>query len=94
VALSATLPNYKDVALFLRVNPERGLFYFGAEYRPVPLEQTFVGVTEKNRFKLAAKQNERAFEVALDAIRQGHQVGTCVTRCCVVVCAFSIEGVV
>jgi len=35
VGLSATLPNYTDVALFLRVNPERGLFHFGGAYRYV-----------------------------------------------------------
>ena len=28
VGLSATLPNYLDVAYFLRVNPHVGLFYF------------------------------------------------------------------
>ena len=28
VALSATLPNYQDVAAFLRVNPKTGLFFF------------------------------------------------------------------
>lgn len=28
VALSATLPNYRDVAAFLRVDPETGLHYF------------------------------------------------------------------
>merc|ERR550514_2177378 len=38
VALSATLPNYTDVAIFLRVDPEKGLFVFGNHYRPVPLE--------------------------------------------------------
>ncbi len=74
VALSATLPNYGDVALFLRVNPERGLFHFGGEYRPVPLEQTFLGISEKNRMRRAAKENERAFDIALQALRQGHQV--------------------
>lgn len=31
VGLSATLPNYKDVARFLRVNPSRGLFFFPAD---------------------------------------------------------------
>ena len=43
--LSATLPNYQDVATFLRVEPERGLFFFDGSYRPCPLEQHFVGVT-------------------------------------------------
>ncbi|KAJ0395648.1 hypothetical protein ATCC90586_003056 [Pythium insidiosum] len=61
VGLSATLPNYADVATFLRVyvppggdaaaqnaatNGGRGgLFFFDSTYRPVPLDQTFIGVT-------------------------------------------------
>jgi len=44
VGLSATLPNYQDVAAFLRVNPETGLFYFDGSYRPVPLSQQYIGV--------------------------------------------------
>ena len=48
VGLSATLPNYKDVALFLGANADTGLFHFDASYRPVPLETQFVGVSERN----------------------------------------------
>lgn len=33
VGLSATLPNYRDVAAFLRVNPDTGLFYFDNSFR-------------------------------------------------------------
>eukprot|EP00882_Tetradesmus_deserticola_P018815 GHRQ01020205.1.p2 GENE.GHRQ01020205.1~~GHRQ01020205.1.p2 ORF type:complete len:178 (+),score=74.19 GHRQ01020205.1:164-697(+) len=33
VGLSATLPNYADVAAFLRVNAASGLFHFDASYR-------------------------------------------------------------
>ena len=47
VGLSATLPNYKDVAQFLGVT-DSGLFYFDASYRPVPLAMEFVGVSERN----------------------------------------------
>ena len=47
VGLSATLPNYTDVAAFLGVNVDTGLFFFDASYRPVPLEMQFVGVTAK-----------------------------------------------
>ncbi|KAJ2158555.1 activating signal cointegrator 1 complex subunit 3 [Coemansia sp. RSA 552] len=47
VGLSATLPNYVDVSNFLGVNPHKGLFYFDSGYRPVPLEQHFVGVHGK-----------------------------------------------
>lgn len=32
VGLSATLPNYEDVATFLRVDPAKGLFYFDNRY--------------------------------------------------------------
>ena len=38
VGLSATLPNYVDVATFIRVKAKKGLFYFDSTYRPVPLE--------------------------------------------------------
>ena len=51
VGLSATLPNYEDVATFLRVNPAKGLFFFDNSFRPVPLEQTYVGITEKKAMK-------------------------------------------
>ena len=51
VGLSATLPNFKDVATFLRVSPDKGLFYFDNSFRPVPLEQTYVGITEKKAMK-------------------------------------------
>jgi pre-mRNA-splicing helicase BRR2 len=46
VGLSATLPNYTDVAQFLHVDktPGKGLFPFDASFRPVPLQQTFCAV--------------------------------------------------
>jgi replicative superfamily II helicase len=34
------------VAKFLKVNLKTGLFYFGPEYRPVPLSQTFIGTSD------------------------------------------------
>ena len=43
VALSATFPNYEDIARFLGV-AKRNVFFFGSEFRPVPLEQTVCGV--------------------------------------------------
>ena len=51
VGLSATLPNYEDVAAFLRVDLAKGLFYFDNSFRPVSLEQTYVGITEKKAMK-------------------------------------------
>ena len=51
VGLSATLPNYEDVATFMRVNPSKGLFFFDNSFRPVPLEQQYIGITEKKPMK-------------------------------------------
>ena len=62
VGLSATLPNYQDVATFLRVNPKSGLFYFDNSYRPVPLEQQFIGITEKKGVKRHQLMNEVVFK--------------------------------
>ncbi|KAG7382338.1 hypothetical protein PHYPSEUDO_005016 [Phytophthora pseudosyringae] len=68
VGLSATLPNYVDVASFLRVyvpggdtrmqnaatnGGKGGLFYFDSTYRPVPLDQTFIGVSTNASLKEA-----------------------------------------
>ena len=82
VGLSATLPNYADVALFLKVNPSSGLFHFGAAYRPVPLTQTFLGVSKATKTGqgsggvMEQKQLmlELAYAKALQAIRRGKQV--------------------
>ena len=75
VGLSATLPNYEDVATFLQV-PERGLFYFGPEHRPVPLQQNFVGVIAqtRDRFMKEQKMNDVCYDVVVDSLRRGYQV--------------------
>ncbi|KAI0070649.1 Sec63-domain-containing protein [Panus rudis PR-1116 ss-1] len=66
VGLSATLPNYQDVATFLRVDPAKGLFYFDASFRPCPLQQQFIGVTEKKAIKRFQVMNEVCYEKVLD----------------------------
>ncbi|CAL8464110.1 g3645 [Coccomyxa elongata] len=73
VGLSATLPNYKDVAMFLGVNVDSGLFYFDASYRPVPLEMQFVGVTEKNVLASKNIMDELCYQKVVDSLRKGHQ---------------------
>jgi len=62
VALSATLPNYRDVARFLRVDLDRGLFFFDNSFRPVPLEQQYVGITEKKAVKRFQVMNEIVYD--------------------------------
>ncbi len=62
VGLSATLPNFEDVATFLRVDPRKGLFFFDSSYRPVPLEQQYIGITEKKAIKRFQVMNEIVYE--------------------------------
>lgn len=76
VGLSATLPNYKDVASFLRVHLSRGLFHFGPEHRPVPLQQQFIGISDtiKPRYRYDAKVNEVCYDIVCDSLQRGYQV--------------------
>ncbi|PWN37676.1 Sec63-domain-containing protein [Meira miltonrushii] len=75
VGLSATLPNYVDVADFLRVNRYQGLFFFDSSFRPVPLEQHFLGVKGKTNTPIARQRMDKAtFEKLQELIEQGHQV--------------------
>ena len=65
IGLSATLPNYLDVAEFLGVNPKRGLFFFDGRFRPVPLEQQFFGIRTP---KQAGTNSRMAFQKQLDYV--------------------------
>ena len=58
VGLSATLPNFEDVATFLRVRESTGLLVFGPEHRPVPLQQQYIGITERKVSKRLKLMNE------------------------------------
>ncbi|KAI1367120.1 Sec63 Brl domain-containing protein [Xylaria arbuscula] len=75
VGLSATLPNYVDVADFLKVNRQAGLFYFDGSFRPVPLEQHFIGVKGKAGSKQSRENLDTvAFEKVKEMLEQDHQV--------------------
>ncbi|RUS26117.1 Sec63 Brl domain-containing protein [Jimgerdemannia flammicorona] len=76
VGLSATLPNYEDVASFLRVDPKSGLFFFDSTYRPCPLQQQFIGITEKKAIKRFQVMNEVCYDKVMEQIsaRQENQV--------------------
>lgn len=74
VGLSATLPNYKDVARFLNVDFKTSLFYFDATFRPCPLAQQFIGITEKKAFKKYEAMNEVCYDKVVENITAGYQV--------------------
>ncbi|KAL7671632.1 hypothetical protein ACOME3_006523 [Neoechinorhynchus agilis] len=66
IGLSATLPNVEDIARFLRVNPDSGLFSFDNSYRPVPLEQQYIGITEKKAVKRYQLMNDLTYEKVIE----------------------------
>ena len=68
VGLSATLPNYQDVASFLCVDEKKELFYFDASYHPCALQQQFIGVTEKRPSRITRSLMRSAMKMSL--IRQ------------------------
>lgn len=74
VGLSATLPNYIDVARFLGVNPMRGLFYFDSRFRPIPLSTHFIGVKTIKTLQQLQDMDTICYEKCVEMLRQGHQV--------------------
>ncbi|KAJ5026530.1 Sec63 Brl domain-containing protein [Bipolaris maydis] len=58
VGLSATLPNYRDVASFLRVDPDKGLFHF----------DEFIGVTDKKAIKQLKTMNDVCYTKVLEQV--------------------------
>lgn len=82
VGLSATLPNYYDVADFLKVDRTHGLFHFDANYRPVPLLIHFIGIKNpKDATNNLSKKknvreiyNEKCYEMTMDYLKQHKQV--------------------
>ena len=93
VGLSATLPNYVDVADFLRVSRQTGLFYFDSSFRPIPLEQHFLGLRGKPGTAQARKNLDAVtYEKVSKLVEAGHQVMVFVhARKETVKCAFSLR---
>ena len=68
VGLSATLPNYRDVADFLRVDKTKAMFHFDGSYRPCPLKQEYIGVTEKKPIKQLKTMNDVCYTKVMDQV--------------------------
>ena len=51
-----------------------GLFHFDSRFRPVPLEQTFIGVKSEKAGQQANDMNEICYDKVVDFVRKGHQV--------------------
>ena len=57
------------------VSCNKGLFYFDSSFRPVPLEQHFLGIKGKPGSTISRKNFDRvAFEKVSQLVAEGHQV--------------------
>lgn len=70
VGLSATLPNYKDVASFLRCDVKKDLFHFDSTFRPCPLRQEFIGVTDRKAIKQLKTMNDVTYNKVMEHVGQ------------------------
>ncbi|CAJ0767903.1 1795_t:CDS:2, partial [Entrophospora sp. SA101] len=56
-------------------NGAEGLFYFDSGFRPVPLEQHFIGVKGKPGTTISNDNlNKVCWSKVLDTVKEGHQV--------------------
>lgn len=73
IGLSATLPNYMDVAEFLCVDPAVGLYYFDNRFRPVPLTQTFIGTRPVESNAQAKVMDKICYNLLVHYVKQSKQ---------------------
>ena len=58
-----------------RVSRQSGLFYFDSSFRPIPLEQHFLGIKGKTGSQQAKKNLDKVcYEKVAELVREGHQV--------------------
>ena len=74
VGLSATLPNYLDVAELLGVSFMKGLFFFDSRFRPVPLSLSFIGIKAHQTSQQIQDMDEVCYEKVREKVVEGHQV--------------------
>ncbi|CRH01535.1 DEAD/DEAH box helicase, putative [Plasmodium relictum] len=72
MAMSATLPNYKDVRDFLKVDNDM-CFYFSEKYRSIQLDKTLYGIHEKNSHKLYIARNVFTYNEILSSLKKDKQ---------------------
>ena len=95
VGLSATLPNYEDVAIFLRVDLNKGLFVFDSSYRPCPLAQRYVGITVRKPLQRFQLMNEICYDRVVECAGKHQVSGGCDIRsslwCCMQCWLFTLS---
>uniref|UniRef100_A0A1B0AL97 MER3 helicase-like winged helix domain-containing protein n=1 Tax=Glossina palpalis gambiensis TaxID=67801 RepID=A0A1B0AL97_9MUSC len=74
MGLSSTLPNCIDVANFLQVNPMKGFSYFDRCFRPVPLDNNFIGIKAIKPLQRLNDRDQVCYQKCIEQLQDGHQV--------------------
>ncbi|KYN95985.1 putative DEAD/DEAH box helicase [Plasmodium gaboni] len=72
MAMSATLPNYKDVRDFLKVENDM-CYYFSEKYRSIQLDKTLYGIHEENNNKLYMAKNIYTYNEIINSLKKDKQ---------------------
>lgn len=73
VGLSATMPNYDDIAHFIRATD--GCFVFDETFRPVPLDKRFIGMRNKSGLAAKKEMNELCYKMIEERVEKfGYKV--------------------
>ena len=61
--------------MFVSVSPHKGLFYFDSSFRPIPLEQHFIGIRGKPGSQQSTRNMDRVTSEKVGRlVEEGHQV--------------------
>ncbi len=75
IALGCVRHKFVPPASLRRVNRYQGLFFFDSSFRPVPLEQHFIGARGKVRSEQSKKNMDQiVFDKVAEMLALGHQV--------------------
>lgn len=74
IGLSATLPNYKDVAHFIAPHQtiDDSTFYFNSTYRPIPLRQQYIAMNDSK--KALRMINNIVYEKVIERLAEHAQI--------------------
>lgn len=74
IGLSATLPNYRDVARFIahKDSVDDSTFYFDSTFRPIPLRQQYIAISESK--KALRLVNDIVYDKSIERLAEHSQI--------------------
>jgi len=60
--------------IFLFRHRHKGLFFFDGRFRPVPLQQNFIGVKSRSVMRQRLEMDESCYDIVTENLHNGYQV--------------------